>query len=525
MLELKFTPKKGSKWISDTDRVKAALKSVPKDKRIVIRKKFIDARKGTVKLIYRVDLCSDSELDKEKKEIISKALPYEGKVSSQNRPRPVIVGFGPSGIFAALILARYGLKPIVIERGPDMETRVHDVERFREGECPVDPKSNVQFGEGGAGTFSDGKLYTGVNSGLIAFVTGTFVKHGASEDICYDSHPHIGTDMLRDIIVSIRNEIICLGGTVMFNTRLTEILTVNGHITGIVAEENGKQINIPCEQVILATGHSCRDTFRYLDANGIVMEPKPFAVGVRIEHKRRDIDIAQYGIDSAETGDITAANYKLAVDTKTGRKLYTFCMCPGGEVICASSGDDQAVVNGMSYHGRDRENSNTALLVPVNCNDFGTGVLDGILFQEGLEHRAFAAGGSDGHIPVSRYGDLKEGRITEEFGRIKPSVKPGFKAADIRSILGDSITDTIVDGIELMGRKIKGFDDPDSVISAVESRSSSPVRILRDRETYQSVSLKGLYPAGEGAGYAGGIMSSAIDGINCANSVAKCYII
>ncbi|MCR5061355.1 MAG: FAD-dependent oxidoreductase [Saccharofermentans sp.] len=525
MLELKFTPKEGSGYISDTDKVKAALKSIPKDKRIVIRKKFVDARKGNAKLIYRVDFCTDSELDKEKKEIYGKALPFDGKVSSENRTRPVIVGFGPAGIFAALILARYGLKPIVIERGPDMETRVGDVERFRAGKCPVDPGSNVQFGEGGAGTFSDGKLYTGVNSGLIAFVSDTFVKHGACEDICYDSHPHIGTDMLRDIIVSIRKEIISLGGTVMFNTRLTEIVSDNGCVKGINAEENGKNVSFSCEHVILATGHSCRDTFRYLDSSGITMQPKPFAVGVRIEHKRRDIDIAQYGIDSAETGDISAANYKLAVDTKTGRKLYTFCMCPGGEVICASSGEDQAVVNGMSYHGRDGENSNTALLVPVNCDDYGSGVLDGILFQEELERRAFAGGGSDGHIPASRYGDLKAGRITEEFGRIRPSVKPGCRPADIRSILGDCITDTIVDGIELMGRKIKGFDDPDSVISAVESRSSSPVRILRDRETYQSVSLKGLYPAGEGAGYAGGIMSSAIDGINCANSVAKCYII
>ena len=529
MLELIFEPKEGSQKISDIDRIGKALRSskktVPAGKRIVIRKRFIDARKGKTKIIYRVDLCSEKEIAQEKTVFHNMALPYKGKVSSERKNRPVVAGFGPAGIFAALILARYGLNPIVIERGPDMETRVRDVDNVRSGECKVNPESNVQFGEGGAGTFSDGKLYTGVNSGLIAFVNDTFVEHGACDDICYDSHPHIGTDMLRDIIVSIRKEIISLGGTVMFNTRLKEIVSENGHVKGIIAETKGETINLTCDHLILATGHSCRDTFRYLYNSGVAMQSKPFAVGVRIEHRRKDIDIAQYGIDTSKTGDLSAANYKLAVDTKTGRKLYTFCMCPGGEVICASSGDDQAVVNGMSLHDRDNENSNTALLVPVNSEDFGDGVLDGVLFQEELEHRAYVAAGSSGLIPSSRYEDLKDGKITESFGKIRPSVKPGVRCADIRSILGDDITDTIVDGIELMGRKIKGFDDPDSVICAVESRSSSPVRIIRNRETNQSVSLEGLYPAGEGAGYAGGIMSSAIDGINCANSVAKCYII
>ena len=524
MYELVYEPVKGSDGISDVDRIRKHLgsrydKLTSSGGVLSIDKKFVDARHGKTKIILRYEFLSADELQKRSEKLNDEALPYANR-DFNNSSRPVVAGFGPAGIFASLILARYGLRPIVIERGSEMSKRVQDVDQFRQGLKALDNASNVQFGEGGAGTFSDGKLFTGLKSGLKGFVADVFVRHGADPAILYDAHPHIGTDLLRDIIVSIREEIVSLGGEVRFDTKLESIGMNGGCISSVTVSNNDNAYDIECSRLILAIGHSGRDTFRYLDSIGVNMESKPFAVGVRIEHKRADIDTAQYGIDSAVTGDLSAANYKLAVDTCTGRKLYTFCMCPGGEVINASSGPYQAVVNGMSYSGRDLENSNSALLVPVDKNDFGEGVLAGVIYQEKLERKAYEAGGSNGSVPVTRYGDLVSGTVTDSIGRISPSVRPGSCCADLRRIFDKEISDTIVDGIRLMGRKIKGFDDPDSMLSAVESRSSSPVRILRDRETRESLSHKGLYPAGEGAGYAGGIMSSAIDGINCANQVA-----
>ena len=488
-----------------------------------IDKKFIDARHGKTKLIIRYEFISNEEAEKRLHELRKEALPYGDRIFAvpEEGNRPVIVGFGPAGIFAALVLAQYGLRPVVIERGSAMDKRVADIDLFRSGGREVDPESNIQFGEGGAGTFSDGKLFTGISSGLKGFVAQTFIDHGADENILYDSHPHIGTDRLRDVIVSIREEIIRLGGTVKFDTRMDSIDITGGRVTGVNVVSNGAAEHISCDNVILAVGNSSRDTFRTLYSAGVSMEAKPFAVGVRIEHKRADIDRSQYGMDSSLSSDIEAANYKLAVDTCTQRKLYTFCMCPGGEVINASSGPGQAVVNGMSYSGRDLENSNSALLIPVDSSIYGPGVLDGISYQEELERRAYEAAGCGNMIPVTTYGDLVKGSVADVFGKVTPSVKPGYRPADMRDIFDEPIIDTIIDGIRLMGRKIKGFDSPDAVLSAVESRSSSPVRILRDRQTRESLSVKGLYPSGEGAGYAGGIMSSAIDGINCANQVAS----
>ena len=532
MFELKIEPRAGSMYKDDNDRIISSIKngrdrklqSVLRDaerdnKKLYIEKRFVDARHGKAKVIFRFDFITAEEEQARRDSLIKDTLPYLGKKFNSGTDRPVIVGFGPAGIFAALVLARYGLKPIVIERGSAMAQRIKDVDSFRAGSSMINPENNIQFGEGGAGTFSDGKLYTGLSSGIKGFVADVFVSHGADKSILYDSHPHIGTDRLRDVIVSIREEIISLGGEVFFDTRLTSIEHSNGLVTGITVANNGSSRQIACSNVILAVGNSSRDTFRHLYSSDVQMESKPFAIGVRIEHKRRDIDMSQYGIDTADTSDLTAANYKLVVETSNGRKLYTFCMCPGGEVINGISGDGQCVVNGMSLFARDNENSNSALLVPVDSSDFGDGVLAGLEYQELLERKAFEATGDCKKIPVTKYKDLKTGE-TDDFEYIKPTVKPGYKACAFDKIFDEEIIDTIDEGIRLMGKKIKGFDNPDSVLSAVESRSSSPVRIVRDRDTRVSVSLKGLYPAGEGAGYAGGIMSSAIDGINCANSLS-----
>ena len=296
--------------------------------------------------------------------------------------------------------------------------------------------------------------------------------------------------------------------------------TEKGRLKCITVKDSSSVYEIPCDKLILAIGHSSRDTFRALEHLGLNMQSKPFSVGVRIEHLRSDIDNSQFGFDSEYSPDITPAIYKLSCDTVTGRKLYTFCMCPGGEVVAAQSDDGSVCTNGMSLRARDNVNSNSAILVPVDHNDYGEGVLDGVRFQETLEHAAFAAGGSTGKAPCTRYGDLMENKVTESFGKVLPSYKPGIRTADLSEVFPKEILDTIKDGVRLMGRKIKGFDDPDAVLTAVEARSSSPVRLVRDPETFESTNVGGIYPCGEGAGYAGGIMSSAIDGIKCANKLA-----
>lgn len=537
MFELTFEPVAGRAKITDFERITSKLSSTSDrklrsayknarslGKKLVIDKRFIDARRGKARIKYRFDFLSEEEICKRNEQVQFKAFPYLGsKDLIDSSLRPVVVGFGPAGIFASYILAKYGLRPLIIERGSSMKHRVNDVSDYINGIKDINPNSNIQFGEGGAGTFSDGKLYTGINSGLKSFVTRVFVDNGAPEDILYDSHPHIGTDVLREVIVNIRNQILSMGGEIHFNTRLVDVVTKKGKVCGITVDSPDGEKKIDCDRLIIAIGNSSRDTFRSLYSGGVSMESKPFAVGVRIEHKRKDIDISQYGIDTATTNDLTAAYYKLSVDTKTGRKLYTFCMCPGGEVINAASGKNEAVVNGMSYRSRDLENSNCALLVPVDSKDYGNDVLSGIEFQENLEQKALMATKSDFGIPVTRYKDLKSGNIHGEFFKIKPSVKH-YVSCDFNEIFPEEFIDTLADGISEMGKKIKGFDDPESVLSAVESRSSSPVRITRDFVSLQSTNIVGLFPSGEGAGYAGGIMSSAIDGINCANSLVNSLI-
>jgi hypothetical protein len=500
---------------------KALLELEDGSKVLDINKKFIDARHGKVLINYRFDYVSPVSREFREKEINSTGLPYLNEFSGDKEyKRPVVVGTGPAGLYAALVLAKYGLRPIVLERGTRMDERVKDTEDFKQGKCQIKPNSNIQFGEGGAGTFSDGKLYSGISSGLKDFVLQSMVAHGAPSDIMYDAHPHIGTDRLRKVVTSVREDIIALGGEVRFNTTFLGYKTSKGKLISITVESDTGTIEMPCENLILAIGHSSRDTFRALNRLGMDMQSKPFSVGVRIEHLRSDIDTSQFGFDSAYSPDITPAIYKLSCDTKTGRKLYTFCMCPGGEVVAAQSDSQSVCTNGMSYRARDCVNSNSAILVPVDSNDYGDGVLDGIKFQEELEHKAFAAGGRTGKAPAVRYGDLLENRTTTEFGKVKPSFMPGVTCGDLSEVFPEVILDTIKDGVSGMGRKIRGFDDPDAVLTAVEARSSSPVRLVRDPETLQSMSVEGIYPCGEGAGYAGGIMSSAIDGIKCANKLA-----
>ncbi|MBO4460234.1 MAG: hypothetical protein J5778_06220 [Clostridiales bacterium] len=516
-----FDPLKDKGIISDKDRIKERFP----DKDLVITKKFLDARHGKLKLCYRVEDFDPSMQDLKIRSMEKEAMPYLNELDEESKsryPSPVIIGFGPAGMFAALILARYGFDPIVIERGRKVDDRIRDCEDYRRGIRGLDINSNILFGEGGAGTFSDGKLYTGIGSGLIGFVNRTFYRHGAPYEICYSSHPHIGTDNLRKIVSSIRSEIEALGGKILFDTEFTGLKMNNGQIGSVVCMSKEGEIEIPACGVILGIGHSATDTMRKLYADGIAMESKSFSVGVRIEHLRRNIDIARYGVDSAELYNIGAADYKLAVDTASGRKLYTFCMCPGGEVVASSAFPGHIVTNGMSYHARDFDNSNSALLVPVTMEDFGEGVFDGLKFRELLETKAFELAGSNDNAPCMTYGDLASGKVTEHNDpALIPSYKPGVTNCDLRELFPQFITDTLIDGIRLMGKKIKGFDSPDAVLTAPETGSSSPVRILRDKETFMSISCRGLFPAGEGAGYAGGIVSSAVDGINCANAYVR----
>ena len=466
---------------------------------------------------------------------------------------PVIVGTGPAGLFCGLMLAKYGYRPLLVERGTDVDTRIQDVARFWEtGE--LNPLSNVQFGEGGAGTFSDGKLNTLVKdpAGRNREVLRLFVKAGADASILYDSKPHIGTDALVSIIKNIRKERQDWGGTVRFNAKVTGILHDKGKITNVIINDTE---SIPCETVVLATGHSARDTFQMLFDTGLTMESKEFAAGFRVEHRQSAINLSQYGMaDVAQTG---AAPYKVTAQTASGRGVYSFCMCPGGWVVNASTEEGRLAVNGMSYSDRAGRNANSAIIVSVKKSDFPSDhPLAGIAFQRTLEEAAYQAGG--GKIPVQRLEDFrtvfaartkesvrmaKTGRSTDicsfscnqpkEVRQVfrqtservcepfRPCIKGQYVFADLTNVLPEEMTRAFLEGMEQFSHKIKGFADGDTLISAVESRTSSPVRILRD-ETYQG-SLKGVYPCGEGAGYAGGILSAAMDGLRIAETIRKQY--
>lgn len=449
--------------------------------------------------------------------------------SSKDAPRPVVVGLGPAGLFCGLLLSRAGLKPLIIERGKKVEQRTEDtLVFFKDG--ILDTESNVQFGEGGAGAYSDGKLNTLIKDPTLRghFVMEEFVKAGAPESILYDAKPHVGTDRLQIVVKNMREEMLSLGADIRFSTKLVgfETREIEGekHITAVrLQDETGKVTVEPASDVFMGIGHSARDTFQMLVDTGVYMEEKAFAVGLRIEHPRTMIDKDQYR-SYAGSPLLGAASYKLTYQAETGRALYTFCMCPGGVVIASASEKETVVTNGMSNYARDEENSNSALLVNVTPEDYASyrqfgGVLSGCYFQRDLEHKAYVLGGSNYHAPCQTVKDFVENRPSTDasFGDVTPSFTGGVQAANLREILPDFIGDTIAEGLApggAFGRKIKGFDRPDAVLTGVESRSSSPVRIVRG-EDFQS-NLKGLYPMGEGAGYAGGITSAAIDGIKAA---------
>ena len=495
--------------------------SASKIRRVKLVRRSVDARKKPdVRIVYTIDVAVEGNENKILKNCGSKraslapnAFYKPPKASPDRALRPVVVGFGPAGMFAALVLAIAGQRPLVLERGEDAITRHEKVQAFWQT-GKLDPRSNVQFGEGGAGTFSDGKLNTGVNNPRISWILEQFVKAGAREDILFDAKPHVGTDVLLSVVQNIRQRIISLGGEVRFQAQLTDVFQENGHISAIEINHTEK---ICCDRVILAIGHSARDTFETLLEKDIPMEAKPFAMGVRIEHPQEVVDLSQYGKADPV---LPPADYKL-VRHLENETVYTFCMCPGGYVVAAASEEGRVVTNGMSYADRDGENANAALLVTLNPRDFpGDGPLSGMYWQRQIEEAAFAAGGGNYHAPAQRVGDFLEGIASTGPGQVQPTYRPGVAWCDLHTVLPPKITGALEEALPALDGNLKGFAHPDAVLTAPETRSSSPVRIIRG-EDKQSTGLAGLFPAGEGAGYAGGIMSAAIDGIQCAEALLE----
>ena len=482
-------------------------------KTLKINKKSLDARrKNNIHYVYEVDITckNENKLLKNNDVIITPIEKYEfnnfGNQKLENRP--IIIGSGPAGLFCAYILAENGYNPIIIERGEQIENRVKTVNKFWETNI-LNENSNVQFGEGGAGTFSDGKLNTLVKdqNHRMKKVFETFVKMGAPKEIMYEAKPHIGTDILRDVIVNLRKEIVKLGGTFKYNTFMSDI-TISGKIKSIKINKETVNTNI----LVLAIGHSSRDTYKMLYEKGIKMSPKPFAVGIRLQHPQELINKAQYGNIL-----LPPASYKLTYNTKT-RGVYTFCMCPGGYVVNASSEKEKLAINGMSNHNRDSKVANSAIIVTISPKDFGSHPLDGIKFQRKLEENAYKQG--KGKIPVQNYKDFKNKIPSTKLTGLY-AFKGEYTPCDINDIYPKYITDSLKEAIEHFSTKIKGFNDDNIVVAACESRTSSPVRIERD-ENFES-NIKGIYPCGEGAGYAGGITTSAMDGIKVAEAIMKKY--
>ncbi len=486
---------------------KAEKKAGFKIDKLIIKKKSVDAR-GGVSFVYMVEA-----LKKGEEEIITRlSVP-----KTQSPLRPIVVGSGPAGLFCAYVLSLSGLCPIVFERGDMVDKRAKKIDLFFDT-SDLDTESNIQFGEGGAGTFSDGKLTTLISSPYKEEVLRLFVECGAPEEILYQAKPHIGTDKLRIVIKNLRQKIISYGGEFHFNEKVCDISITNNKITKVVTDKD----EYPCCDVVFATGHSARDTFEMLYKKGLQMIPKAFSLGVRIEHLQSDINKAQYK-DFCESPYLGAADYKLSHHAATGRGVYTFCMCPGGVVVGGASEEGMVCTNGMSYYARDKINANSALLVSVTPDDFPTShPLSGIELQRMYEKRAFEAGGGKFFAPVQKVGDFFLGKTGDSFYKVEPSYRPGVTPYDMNRLFPSYITDSMKEAITHMGRKLKGFDDKDAVLTGIEARSSSPVRILRNEEFMSNV--EGIYPSGEGAGYAGGITSSAIDGIRCGMSIVNKYI-
>lgn len=490
--------------------------------RYQIAKKSIDARKkDQMYFVYTIDVELKNEekiFNKMKKKGVNKTpkrqYEYVKKGDKNKDKRPIIIGTGPSGIYAGLILARMGYNPMLIERGESIENRVKDIREFWES-GKLNLESNVQFGEGGAGTFSDGKLNTLTKDPRGGKVLEEFVIHGAPQEILYKNKPHIGTDILRRVLINMRNTIIELGGEVRFNSKLTDLTIENDELKAITINED--EI-IETDIILLALGHSARDTFDLLYQKGLEIHQKAFSIGVRIEHPQAMIDNIQYGKFAGDP-NLGAADYKLAAHFENGRSAYTFCMCPGGEVVAAASEKNRIVTNGMSYYKRNKKNANSALLVGVGPEDFeGDHPLAGVEFQRKWESLAFKLGGGRYVAPAQLVGDFLEGVASSEFGSVEPSYTPGIKLTDLSNCLPDYVVETIKLALKEFDEKLNGFANSDAILTGVETRSSSPIRIQRD-ENYES-NIKGIYPVGEGAGYAGGIISAAVDGIRVAEQIA-----
>lgn len=480
---------------------------------LTVVRRSVDARKKPeVRFIYTVDVTLAHGEGKAIRQGKGAPVSAPGYCPPQTLPlgdRPVVVGFGPGGMFAALVLALAGQRPLVLERGEDALTRREKVEAFFRGGT-LDPESNVQFGEGGAGTFSDGKLNTGVNNPRIRWILEQFAEAGASEEILYDAKPHVGTDVLVTVVQNIREKIRALGGEVRFRAQVTGLVTREGSLTGVKLSTGE---TVLCRRCVLAIGHSARDTFGMLEDQGVPMVPKAFAMGVRIEHLQREINISQYG---GENPALPPADYKLS-EHRGSTGVFTFCMCPGGYVVAAASQEGGIVTNGMSNHDRAGQNANAALLVTVRPEDFPyPGALGGVRWQREIEERAFRQSGSY-RAPAQTAGDFLAGKPSVGPGKVLPTYRPGVVWCNLNDVLPEKITAALREALPRLGRKLHGFDSPEAVLTAPETRSSSPVRILRD-DTRQSA-VRGLYPVGEGAGYAGGIMSAAIDGMLSAEAI------
>ncbi len=514
---------------SEEDQLKAIEKYITAKYRIregelssiKIVKRSLDARKKQeIHYIYSADV----EV-KEEKYYFSKPnvmeIPKTKYVppvlgSQKLNNRPVIVGMGPAGLFCALELAQAGYRPLILERGQDVDRRVKSVEAYWQG-APLNVESNVQFGEGGAGTFSDGKLNTLVKDpfGRHQKVLNTFVQHGAPKEITYSNKPHIGTDRLRQVVKDMREEIIRLGGEVRFETKVTDLQIEKNHISAVVVNESEV---IPCEVLVLAIGHSARDTFEMIHQHNFEMQPKSFAIGVRMEHPQAMIGNAQYGPMYEK---LPAADYKVTHQSKNGRGVYSFCMCPGGFVVDASSEQERIAVNGMSNYDRNEKNANSAIIVTVTPEDFeGTDCMAGVAFQRKWESLAYQEG--KGCVPVQRFADFRDNKETTVLGTIQPNIKGNFTLSNLRNCLPDYVCESLIESIEAFQRKIRGFANEDAILSGVETRTSSPLRIVREETSLES-NQKGIYPCGEGAGYAGGIVSAAMDGIKVFEKIAAIY--
>ena len=499
-----------------------------------IFKRSFDARKADLLTVYIVDVALHSAA--QEAELLrqhpdnphlrpSPDMVYHpvGQAPADLAIRPVVVGFGPCGIFAALVLAQMGFKPIVLERGTTVRQRTQDTWGLWRKNV-LKPESNVQFGEGGAGTFSDGKLYSQIKDPrfLGRKVMQEFVKAGAPEEILVAAHPHIGTFKLVKVVEHLREQIIALGGEVRFEQRVTDVLIEDGHMRGLTVlnQATGETTELRADHVVLALGHSSRDTFAMLHARGVYVEAKPFSIGFRIEHPQSLIDRARWGRHAGHPL-LGAADYKLVHHASNGRAVYSFCMCPGGTVVAATSEPGRVVTNGMSQYSRNERNANAGIVVGITPEDFpGTHALAGIDLQRQLESHAYVLGGSTYEAPGQLVGDFIAGRASTQLGSVEPSYKPGVQLGDLHSALPAYAIEAIREALPAFGRKIKGFDLPDAVLTGVETRTSSPIKMTRG-EDFQSLTVRGLYPAGEGASYAGGILSAGVDGIKVAEAVAR----